>query len=404
MFTTMNHNPNEFMELRHLLRCDNPKCQRMNPPKRCSRCQTFYYCNVECQREHWNCGGHKEKCISVEEQHARISKEIALPSSADDSIIEDSHSCGICGRTPMQHPTVLSCCRNAFCFKCIVEYQGDGEVAQDFMHDASACPKCGEKFERRVMATARATANACVHHIESVLDDDDVLGKNKLYRMALKEVDKVLHVRPNDPEGLAAKTGLWHFTNPKKAIVFYEMDIERPHHSIKSECTLRMRAASAYEKLGDHKNSIRHYHVVAKRMTSCPGESAKHEALGDVYGVGLSRAFFKAGWYKEATGMVMVLVEKNRSIAGAHKVWAMILLAQAKESEESGATSPPETTSKYPATLAGAIHVMYEGFAYENPWHEKNYKANRLFLQQLLDQQAAAAASSAAAATGTASL
>ena len=32
--------------------------------KQCSRCKTRY-CHAECQREHWNVGGHKDLCKKI---------------------------------------------------------------------------------------------------------------------------------------------------------------------------------------------------------------------------------------------------------------------------------------------------------------------------------------------------
>ena len=30
--------------------------------QRCSRCKQAFYCDADCQREHWKCGGHKKVC------------------------------------------------------------------------------------------------------------------------------------------------------------------------------------------------------------------------------------------------------------------------------------------------------------------------------------------------------
>jgi hypothetical protein len=45
--------------------------------------------------------------------------------------------------------------------------------------------------------------------------------------------------------------------------------------------------------------------------------------------------------------------------------------------------------NKVKVSLDGAIEVMYKGFVYEEQWNDKNKKANRDFLQELLDKKAA---------------
>ena len=49
--------------------CSNPKCQTLSTSlKKCTRCYKAYYCNRECQSQHWKI--HKKECVDfINEVH-----------------------------------------------------------------------------------------------------------------------------------------------------------------------------------------------------------------------------------------------------------------------------------------------------------------------------------------------
>ena len=59
--------------------CDAPDCLEISSEKQkqsCSKCMCFYYCNVECQKKHWN--EHKKYCARFQ----LTAKIIALAEAA----------------------------------------------------------------------------------------------------------------------------------------------------------------------------------------------------------------------------------------------------------------------------------------------------------------------------------
>lgn len=51
--------------------CGNPAVQL----RKCSACRAVAYCSVECQRQHWNRGGHKQQCTQLEASGAGTSRQ-----------------------------------------------------------------------------------------------------------------------------------------------------------------------------------------------------------------------------------------------------------------------------------------------------------------------------------------
>ena len=46
--------------------------------QKCSRCQKAFYCNRDCQREHWKRGGHKQACKEPAKEPANKRAGVAI--------------------------------------------------------------------------------------------------------------------------------------------------------------------------------------------------------------------------------------------------------------------------------------------------------------------------------------
>lgn len=104
----------------------------------------------------------------------------------------------------------------------------------------------------------------------------------------------------------------------------------------------------------------------------------------------LSKSSLRLGEFEEAIQVAHHLLVADRSMPGVHKVVATALLALDQERQEENVSGEVVVEMEsdgyvYYANLDCAIEVMYEGFAYEEHWNDRNTYTNREFLKLLCD-------------------
>ena len=98
-------------------------CGKPGPTKNCSRCMSYYYCNRECQVNHWK--NHKEQCAFLKDRceqykdDERIGEELLKDKEEYEQ--KEKEECAICLEV-IELPISLEC-GHVFCVKCLVEYQ-----------------------------------------------------------------------------------------------------------------------------------------------------------------------------------------------------------------------------------------------------------------------------------------
>mmetsp|Transcript_18483 Transcript_18483/g.28765 ORF Transcript_18483/g.28765 Transcript_18483/m.28765 type:complete len:177 (-) Transcript_18483:645-1175(-) len=96
------------------IECDNEKCGKSNPQKRCSRCRCVYYCDASCQKDHWK--EHKPWCKEIKLSDMSKSVGNALPVAESSSTQELRLECGICleENESIVNPMFMPGCNHVF--------------------------------------------------------------------------------------------------------------------------------------------------------------------------------------------------------------------------------------------------------------------------------------------------
>eukprot|EP00980_Cylindrotheca_fusiformis_P010422 scaffold2315_cov113-Cylindrotheca_fusiformis.AAC.15 len=129
---------------REYITCDGPGCTKHAPPKRCARCKLFFYCSVDCQKEHWK-AGHKRNCKDTTELREDI---VGLPCEknlSDQSAFEEQ-KCYICHSEQIVDPFTVAKCQHVFCFRCLSDWQGRAKRfvgrTRNRKNPKPICPAC----------------------------------------------------------------------------------------------------------------------------------------------------------------------------------------------------------------------------------------------------------------------
>jgi Ring finger domain len=112
----------------------------------------------------------------------------ALGSLETDSTLEPMNTaCGICLEEPIQSAVVLSQCRHAFCFACLMDWQSHGKNETD----NKWCPFCRGSIEKSVVEEAMGKARMLATRA-SRLPENDTTQRRELCELAVLELDKIL--------------------------------------------------------------------------------------------------------------------------------------------------------------------------------------------------------------------
>jgi len=118
------------------IRCDC--CGKPGPTKSCSRCMSYYYCNRECQLNHWKKNNHKDSCLFLKGMRERYMEEKRKEREiqedrAKGKTYDAVGECAIC-LEEIELPIILEC-GHVFCVKCLVLYQTKNL-------SKGSCPNC----------------------------------------------------------------------------------------------------------------------------------------------------------------------------------------------------------------------------------------------------------------------
>ena len=132
---------------RECIECDGPMCYSKNPPKKCSKCHTSYYCSKECQKKDWK--EHKQKCTDINQIREAI-KNLGKDVDQFQERKALNKKCPICLEEPMESESkvVLNNCGHAMCVRCIQNwYEENQNESLDEAQAGQTCTLCHHTSE-----------------------------------------------------------------------------------------------------------------------------------------------------------------------------------------------------------------------------------------------------------------
>jgi len=349
-------------------------CGKPGPTKNCSRCLSYYYCNRECQVNHWK--EHKQHCAFVKEncdrynRRKRYVREFLEEKEKGKREDKEPDECAIC-LEDIELPISLEC-GHIFCVSCLMQYHSSNPKK-------SSCPNCrGDMDELNTLAVDQGSVyceranrsegaerevyvNLTLQHIETMFNsqvvDCDNLTSDQVHKFKLQ------------------------FLLPRKADVLARLNMHREVIETVDEF-IDLCANSEYiidkEKVLDQKISKAKAHLKLEEWQTALDmfrplyeDAIEQQHLGfcSCIAAGISRAQYELGNYHDASVEgCRAAWEINRHHAGVHKY---IALSQMKLGD-----------------IAAAKKSITRGLLHEEQWNEDNKKENEEVLRMILAEEA----------------
>ena len=351
-------------------------CGKPGPTKSCSRCLSYYYCNRECQVNHWK--EHKQHCAFIKDRCDRYNKrkryvreflEEKENGKRDD---KEPAECAIC-LEEIELPISLEC-GHVFCVSCLMQYHSSHPKK-------SSCPNCrGDMDELNTIAVDQGLVY-CERANRSEGAEREVY-----VNLTLRQIDTMFNSQVVDVDGLTSDEQhkiMLQCSLPRKADVLGELNMHREVIETVDEF-LNLCANSEYtefidkEKVLDQKISKAKAHLKLEEWQTALDMfrplyedviEQQHLGFCSCIAAGISRAQYELQNYYEA------IIEGdraawriNRHHAGVHKY---IALSQMKLGD-----------------IAAAKKSITRGILHEVQWNEDNKKENEEVLRMILAKEA----------------
>ena len=347
-------------------------CGKPGPTKNCSRCLSYYYCNRQCQLNHWK--NHKEQCAFLKdkcEQYKdgeRIGEEFLKDKEDYDQ--KEKEECAIC-LEEIELPISLEC-GHIFCVSCLVKYH---VVSND---GKSSCPNCRGDMPEVIGSVA---SKQMIVYIERAKRSHGT--KREVYlNLALQQIEASMNIQSVFQDQYY-KNQMQMNTSFTKCGVYSILDM---HHeviekvdefmklcastqgddvvtSLENIIEARIAKAKAYLGLEEWQAALDTYQLLY--------EDCKEQHQGHCCDIaaGISRAQYELQNYHEASVQgCRAAYRDNRFRAGVHKY---VALSQMKMGD-----------------FVGAKKSITRGILHEEQWDEKNRKENEEVLRMILAEEA----------------
>ena len=217
--TDNNNNNNNRGELyidRSHIDCDY--CDKPGPTKNCSRCCQYYYCNRQCQVNHWK--DHKHMCSILKCRHDRYKDEKRREKEFLEEIQngkrEDKEpaECAIC-LEEIELPISLEC-GHVFCVSCLLNYHAANEK--------SSCPNCRGDIDKNLMSKEMSMQTNVYIERARISHGSE---RDVYLNLALRQVDASFDVRQFFDDEQDYKATVPITTMYPKIIIFEQLDMHR---------------------------------------------------------------------------------------------------------------------------------------------------------------------------------
>eukprot|EP00814_Leptocylindrus_danicus_P010834 CAMPEP_0116024312 /NCGR_PEP_ID=MMETSP0321-20121206/12231_1 /TAXON_ID=163516 /ORGANISM="Leptocylindrus danicus var. danicus, Strain B650" /LENGTH=406 /DNA_ID=CAMNT_0003495997 /DNA_START=99 /DNA_END=1319 /DNA_ORIENTATION=+ len=393
------------------IECDNEKCGKSNPQKRCSRCRCVYYCDASCQKNHWK--EHKPWCKEIKPSDVNKSVGDALPVAESPSTQELRLQCGICleENESIVNPMFMPGCNHVFCFKCISDYQAFAAMPTEFMdlfsRKENTCPMC----RTQVPKVDETLIERALQYGAKANQAGNVEERDRFCDFALDELQKVLDNKPDNLSALFVKSQILLIKDqPEHAVgVIQNMididkqgrentqmmldmilegeklesmgryseakqiderleEFERSGLSLEhigagkgGNIDLYILLADAKKCMNDWSGAVEAYRSIGEQTLSSGSAIQKRKMI-----MGLCHCHFELGEYHQAITLGDLALQINRHFPGVHKYIAL-------STESIG-------------DVEGAKKIMSRAVLYETPWDKDNVMENLKLLNELISR------------------
>ena len=351
---------------RSLIQCDY--CSKPGPTKNCSRCLSYYYCNRECQLNHWS--KHKHGCSALKDKYdvfqgkkrSGEKEEEEEKGKTDD---KEPDECAIC-LEEIELPISLEC-GHVFCVSCLMHY-----------HEANpgknSCPNCrGEAKNVGLKASGQM-----VIFTERAKRSEGA-EKEMYVNLALRQIDAAFSRYSSFKDHLDSKDRLVVDTIVAKTTVLGELNMHREvidtvdkfmdicdtADDIDPFEIMHARLGKAKAHLG-----LEEWQTALDMFNSLYEDCrAKYQEYCSVILTKISRAQYELQNYREAYKYgCRAILGDHRYHAGVHKY---IALSQMKLGD-----------------ISKAKKAITKGILHEEQWNEENRKENEEVLRMILAEEA----------------
>ena len=349
------------------IRCDY--CGKPGPTKNCSRCLSCYYCNRQCQLNHWR-KNHKQHCAFLKDYHdsykmkKRMGQEYLEEKEKGNS--EEPEECAIC-LEEIELPISLEC-GHVFCVQCLMQYQAVN-------NGKGSCPNCrGDHVGADQIGSK--TAGQMAVYVERAKRSDGV--EREVYvNLALQQIEAAYclssfedHLDPKDRlliDTIVAKTTVLGELNMHREVIDTVdkfMNICDTADDIEPDDVMdaRLARARAYLNLEEWQTAL---DMLRPLYEDCKKENQRYCS---VILTKISRAHYELSNYHEAIIEGNNAVKGSRFRVGVHKY---IALSHMKLGD-----------------ITKAKKSITQGILHEGQWDEENRKENEEVLRMILAEEA----------------
>ena len=206
-----NGGQDELVIDRSHIECDC--CGKPGPTKNCSRCLSYYYCNRQCQLNHWK--NHKEQCAFVKEncdrynKRKRYGREFLEEKEKGKMEDKEPDECAIC-LEEIELPISLEC-GHVFCVSCLIQYQATNA------DEGTSCPNCRGDIDDRIGFKASEQINGYIERANRSMG-----AEREVYvKLILQQIEASLSIHSCEEDWLQLGTLL------KKSSVYEELNMPR---------------------------------------------------------------------------------------------------------------------------------------------------------------------------------
>jgi tetratricopeptide (TPR) repeat protein len=344
-------------------------CNQEGALLRCGQCHTFYYCNRDCQKNHWK--AHKGICKGLMRKHDEIEKAHQELERVEKNYVENAgEACAICFEVVPADSQVQLPCHHIFCSPCMANYQKDNTATLK-------CPLCSSETSTNII---QHTYSNAVSYLQKA---NRFPVESKIHQQSIhtcrREFDRLYSLISSSADNIPLKHPFIIDISYLHLVLLerhYDEVISRSHEILNQQqtslgpvekITLVTRIAEAHEELHQYDQAIAAIKEIFQdpKIDHC-SEGLKQE-IRRIYVV-LLRCLYYHGDHLQALHIGFLCTEMNKMYDRVYEYIAYCYRELGRWED--------------------ALAVMRKGIRYAEPWDPSVTEKYRHLYDQLLEERA----------------